>query len=70
MNHQEGIRPYMKKELADLYEISPRAFFTLFKPHEEAVGKKVGRYYSTLQVSIIFNKLGKPSCFLKDELES
>lgn len=70
MSSRTGIKPYMKKELADLYELSPRAFFTLFKPHEEAVGKKVGRYYSVLQVEIIFKRLGVPSSLLQDELQN
>lgn len=64
-----GIRPYSKKELAILYEMPPRSFFTLFKPHEDFIGKKTGRYYSVLQVEIIFKRLGLPPCMLKDQLE-
>jgi hypothetical protein len=69
---QEKVREretYTKKELAALYELSPRAFFTMFKPFEEIVGKKEGRYYSRLQVVIIFEKLGRPSCLLRDEYD-
>jgi hypothetical protein len=69
MSGKNGIRPYTKKDLAVLYELSPRAFYTMFKPHEETVGKKSGRYYSVLQVEMIFSKLGLPPCLLKDELE-
>lgn len=69
MNTRAGIKPYTKKELADLYELSPRAFYTLFKPHEETVGKKLGRYYSVLQVEMIFLKLGIPNRLLADKLE-
>jgi hypothetical protein len=29
-------------------------------PHNEAIGDKVGRLYNTLQVKIIFEKLGLP----------
>ena len=64
-----GIKPYTKKELAVLYELSPRAFYTMFKPHEDAVGKKLGRYYSVKQVEDIFNKPGLPPCLLNDEFE-
>lgn len=64
-----GIKPYTKKDLSVLYELSPRAFYTMFKPHEEVVGKKLGRYYSILQVETIFAKLGLPPCLLKDEFE-
>lgn len=64
-----GIKPYTKKELANLYELSPRAFYTLFKPHEETVGIKLGRYYSIKQVESIFQKLGLPNSLLQDQLE-
>lgn len=64
-----GIKPYTKKDLSVLYELSPRAFYTMFKTHEEAVGKKLGRYYSILQVETIFAKLGLPPCLLQDEFE-
>ena len=69
MNTKLGIRPYSKKELAILYEMTPRSFFTLFKPHEEVVGTKLGRYYSVLQVETIFKRIGLPPCMLKDQLE-
>jgi hypothetical protein len=28
--------------------------------HDEAVGEKIGRLYTTLQIKIIFEKLGLP----------
>ena len=64
-----GIRPYSKKDLAILYEMTPRSFFTMFKPHEEFVGTKLGRYYSVLQVETIFKRIGLPPCMLPDQLE-
>lgn len=67
MKKVEEKETYTKKELAALYELSPRAFHTMFKKYEEVVGKKEGRYYSKLQVAIIWEKLGKPSCLLDDE---
>jgi hypothetical protein len=30
------------------------------KPHNEAIGKKVGRYYNALQVKTILENLGLP----------
>ncbi len=69
MNTKLGIRPYSKRELAALYEVTPRSFFTMFKTHEEYVGKKLGRYYSVLQVETIFKRLGLPPCMLKDKYE-
>jgi hypothetical protein len=68
MNAKVGIKPYSKKDLSILYQLSPRAFYTMLKPHEELVGKKLGRYYSILQVEAIFAKLGLPDCLLSDEL--
>ena len=68
MSQREGLKPYTKKELAGLYELSTRSFYTLLKPHEEFIGKKMGRYYSVLQVEHIFQKLGMPSCLLRDDL--
>jgi hypothetical protein len=61
------IKPYCKKDLAYLYEMSPRCFRTLLLPFEERVGKKSGRYYSVKQVEIIFNCIGLPPCMLSDE---
>ena len=69
MSTRLGIKPYSKKELSILYEMTPRSFFTLFKPHEEIVGKKLGRYYSVLQVETIFARLGLPPCLLNDKFE-
>ncbi len=62
-----GLRPYTKRELADLYEMLPRAFYSLLKPHEEAIGEKNGRYYSTKQVEIVFTSIGLPPCMLSDQ---
>ncbi len=67
METKAGIKPYMKKDLAHLYNLSPRAFYTMLSPHEHLIGKKIGRYYSILQVEIIFAKLGLPNCLLQDE---
>lgn len=69
MNPKDGIKPYTKKELASLYDLSPRAFFTLLKPHLDVVGTKLGRYYSIKQVELIFTRLGTPSSLLEDKLD-
>jgi hypothetical protein len=65
----KGIRPYSKRELAALYEMHPRSFFTLLKPHLDVIGTKIGRYYSIKQVEIIFERIGLPPCLLPDEYE-
>ncbi|MBN8782281.1 MAG: hypothetical protein J0G98_04385 [Terrimonas ferruginea] len=51
---------YSIGELAQLYEISVRTMNRWLKPHDEVIGKRVGRFYTVRQVSIIFDKLGLP----------
>ena len=47
-------------ELAALYKISTKTMKTWLKPHAEAIGEKKSRYFTTLQISIIFEKIGWP----------
>jgi hypothetical protein len=62
------IKPYTKKQLALLYEVSIRCFTTMLIPFTKEIGDKEGWYYSVKQVTIIFEKLGYPNSFLGDEL--
>jgi hypothetical protein len=55
------IKPYTVLELARLYEVSRWTFKKWIEPHEDAIGPRVGHFYNTLQVKIIFEKLGPPS---------
>ena len=68
MSNRAEIKPYSKKELANLYEVSPRCFTTMLAPFKEFIGKKSGRYFNVKQVENIFHSLGLPSILLKDEL--
>lgn len=61
------IRPYTKKDLALLYNVSTRCFASMIHPFKESIGKKKGWYYSMRQVSIIFERCGIPDDFLPDE---
>ncbi len=54
------VRAYTVKELAELYGISEKTFKGWLQPHAEVIGKKKGWYFNTLQVRIIFSKLGEP----------
>lgn len=54
------IKPYSKKELAALYEISTRSMDTWLKPFEKKIGKRNGWYYNVNQIRYIFDKLGLP----------
>ena len=55
---QTDIRPYTLSELAALYGVSTKTMRNWLLPHQESIGKRVGRLYTTLQVKIIFEKLG------------
>lgn len=55
------LRPYNVKELAVIYGVDRRTMTSWLKAHESAIGPKLGRYYSVLQVKIIFQRLGIPS---------
>ena len=54
------VRAYSITELAALYDITPKTFRTWLKPYAEEIGEKQGRYFTILQVRIIFEKLGMP----------
>jgi hypothetical protein len=50
-----------KKELALSYGITIKTLNKSLKPFEDRIGKKVTRYYTPLQVSIIYECLGLPN---------
>lgn len=52
---------FYTKELADMYETTPKTFTRWLKPHEKTIGEKIGRYYSITQVKAIFQALGMPA---------
>lgn len=54
------VKPYYLKELARLYQVSPRTMRNWIRNYHEAVGKPTGRLYTSRQVYIIFEKLGLP----------
>jgi len=61
------LRFYTKRELAEMYEISPKTFTRWLIPYEDLIGEKNGRYYSVAQVKIIFNCLGMPANIVEIE---
>lgn len=54
------VKPYTITELAALYGMSIKTIKTWLKPHAETIGVRRGRYFTTLQVRIIFEKIGEP----------
>jgi transposase-like protein len=57
---QIDIRPYTQSELAALYGVTTKTLRNWLLAHQESVGKRVGRLYTTRQIEIIFDKLGLP----------
>ncbi len=55
-----GVKPYSLTELANIYGVTNRTMKKWIVKHDQAVGEKVGRLYTALQVKIIFEKLGLP----------
>lgn len=60
-----AVKVYSQKELAGLYEICPRTFKNWIRPHEDKIGKKVGRYYSPVQIETIFDVIGLPKNYVE-----
>lgn len=54
------IRPYSLTELGRIYGVQSRTIKKWLEPHTHAIGPKIGRLYTALQVKIIFEKLGLP----------
>jgi hypothetical protein len=54
------VKAYTSKELAAMYGISTKTFRTWLRPHVQAIGEKNGRYFTALQIRLIFEKLGIP----------
>ena len=52
------IKPCTLTQLAAIYGVHIRTMKKWIKPHQEAIGQKQGRIYTSLQVKIIFEKLG------------
>lgn len=57
------VKPYSVSELSGIYTVSTKTFLKWLKPFHQKIGKRHGRYYSVLQVEIIFEKLGVPYAY-------
>ncbi len=65
-NETIKIKPYSVKELAAIYTVAPRTIRIWLEKHQEAIGEKIGRFYTALQVKLIFKKLGLPGIAADD----
>jgi uncharacterized protein YjcR len=69
MKQQEILTPkvrlkaYSLKELAQLYECSPKTMKTWLIRFEKEIEPRMGYFYTPKQIKIIFEKLGIPGIF-------
>lgn len=54
------IKPYSTRELSRIYGVCDKTLLKWMKPFADEIGQKQGRFYTVVQVEIIFNKLGMP----------
>ena len=59
-NNTVEVKPYSLTELSQIYGVTNRTMKNWIIRHDEAVGEKIGRLYTTLQIKTIFEKLGLP----------
>ena len=59
-NNKLELKPYSKKELAEIYGISVKCLNNWTNKFKPEVGSICGRYYNVNQVKVIFAKLGLP----------
>ena len=57
------IKPLCTKEFCNLYNVTDNTFRKWLAPFKQELGERTGRYYSVLQVEIIFMRLGMPYSF-------
>jgi hypothetical protein len=55
------VRHYTTTELSALYGVHARTFKRWLRPHASVIGEKSGKYFTILQVKLIFEKLGVPA---------
>jgi DNA-binding transcriptional MerR regulator len=59
--NETKVKPYTAKELAALYGVSTKTLRTWLRPHRQAVGERKSRYFTALQIRVIFDCLGVPA---------
>ena len=59
---------YTLKELAEIYKVCIPTFKRMIAPYEHLIGEHKGRYYSIIQVKLIFQHVDLPSPYTMKEL--
>lgn len=57
---EHKLRPYKLYELAQMYKVDRRTFQRWLYPFRELIGARVGDYYTSHQVELIFANIGPP----------
>ena len=57
---KQQIKPYSPGELAAQYGISAKTLRTWLKMHRQHIGVRMGKYFTALQIRIIYERLGVP----------
>jgi transposase-like protein len=55
-----SIKPYSPGELATQYGVSTKTLRTWLKLHNDHIGTRVGKYFTALQIRIIYERIGVP----------
>ena len=69
-NNKLELKPYSKKELAEIYGISVKCLNNWVNKFKSEVGDICGRYYNVNQVKVIIAKLGLPGTIGDEPEES
>jgi hypothetical protein len=54
------LAPYSTTQLADFYNVDRKTFMLWLAPYWQYIGPRRGRFFTILQVEIIFKLLGRP----------
>jgi hypothetical protein len=54
------IKTYSKKQLAALYNVSPKVLRNWLRPHLNKIGKYTGKTYTPKQIKIIIELIDEP----------
>jgi hypothetical protein len=54
------VKPYSAKDLANIYGVAKKTMNKWLEPFAHEIGPKKGRYYTVVQVKIIFHRIGLP----------
>lgn len=64
------IKPLSMGQLASAYEMDRRTIYNWLIKHKDAIGEKIGFFYTPRQVEIIFQILGPPDKYLRKKTKN